>query len=159
MAEWSLDPRHPVPLASIPPLISLGHRSPPQRTGKESLSPASFPDTRALALAPQLCAALSLQTLAILSRGVFKVPVGSRSCLHQLCAPPGLKKSSNGISLVASLLAASSETLWGETFCCLKAAIQVASLVPGDRTQMPLGTWDLLLGFLHVTVYKALLLP
>ena len=27
---------------------------------------------------------------------------------------------------------------------------------PGDRIQMPPGAWDLLLGLLHFTVYKAL---
>lgn len=70
----------------------------------------------------------------------------SRSCLRQPCAPPGLRKSSTGVSSVRSLLAPLSS--YGEIAHCLQA-VQVVSLVQGDRNQMPPGTWDLLLGSLQ----------
>lgn len=70
----------------------------------------------------------------------------SRSCLRQPSVPPGLRKSSTGVSSVGSLLAPLSS--YDEIAHCLQA-VQVVSLVQGDRNQMPPGTWDLLLGSLH----------
>lgn len=63
------------------------------------LSSFSSLDIRALALDPLTLPCCKLTYPSCSQLWAFKAPVCSKSCLHQPCAPPGLRKSSTGVFL------------------------------------------------------------